>query len=122
MLAALTCPSQRTIGSIVLDGATLQLKFLVERRDDASDALDRKSYGAKARAPRRLALPPRHGGRMPHLLDPKPLSNDEDYCPAIDELEALMTADPDTPGGRRFDELATLIEDYEGARPRVDHR
>jgi len=28
-----------------------------------------------------------------------------------------MAADPDTPRGRRFDELASLIEDYENGAP-----
>ncbi|HEY3179027.1 MAG TPA: hypothetical protein VGL25_09120 [Casimicrobiaceae bacterium] len=54
---------------------------------------------------------------MPHILDPKRLLRDEDYFAALDELEGLMTADPDTPEGRRFDELATLIDDYEIAHP-----
>jgi len=31
-----------------------------------------------------------------------------------------MAADPDTPQGRRFDELAALIDDYEGAHPSAD--
>jgi HTH-type transcriptional regulator/antitoxin HigA len=57
---------------------------------------------------------------MPHVLDPKRLSTDEDYCAALDELEDLMTADPDTPQGRRFDELAVLIDEYEVAHPRGD--
>jgi len=54
---------------------------------------------------------------MPHVLDPRHLSTDEDYCAALDELEDLMAADPDTPQGRRFDELAGLIEAYETAHP-----
>ena len=53
---------------------------------------------------------------MPHILDPKRLSTDEVYCAALDELEDLMAADPDTPRGRRFDELASLIEAYESGR------
>ena len=57
---------------------------------------------------------------MSHILDPKRLLNDDDYCAALDELEELMTADPDTPQGRRFDELAALIDDYEGAHPPGD--
>jgi HTH-type transcriptional regulator/antitoxin HigA len=57
---------------------------------------------------------------MSHILDPKRLLNDDDYCAALDELEGLMTADPDTPQGRRFDELAALIDDYEGAHPPAD--
>jgi len=31
---------------------------------------------------------------MSHILDPKRLLNDDDYCAALDELEGLMTADP----------------------------
>lgn len=50
---------------------------------------------------------------MSHLLDPHRIASDADYAAALDELEALMLADPDTPAGRRFDELVTLIEDYE---------
>ncbi|TMG95779.1 MAG: hypothetical protein E6H71_12240 [Betaproteobacteria bacterium] len=57
---------------------------------------------------------------MSHILDPKRLLNDDHYCAALDELERLMAADPDTPQGRRFDELAALIDDYEGAHPRAD--
>ena len=57
---------------------------------------------------------------MSHILDPKRLLNDHEYCAALDELERLMAADPDTPQGRRFDELAALIDDYEGAHPRAD--
>ena len=34
---------------------------------------------------------------MPHILDPKRLLNDDDYCAALNELEGLMAADPDTP-------------------------
>ena len=57
---------------------------------------------------------------MSHILDPKRLLNDDDYCAALNELEGLMAADPDTPHGRRFDELAALIDDYEGAHPSAD--
>ena len=57
---------------------------------------------------------------MSHILDPKRLLNDHEYCAALEELEGLMTADLDTPQGRRFDELAALIDDYEGAHPRAD--
>ncbi len=43
---------------------------------------------------------------MSHLLDPESLRDEADYIAALDELEDLMLADPGTPGGRRFDELA----------------
>ena len=36
---------------------------------------------------------------------------------APDELETLMAMDPDTPAGRRCDELLALIEAYEASNP-----
>jgi HTH-type transcriptional regulator / antitoxin HigA len=53
---------------------------------------------------------------MPHVLDPLQIRDDSQYCAALDELEDLMLADPDTPAGRRFDELVRLIENYEVRR------
>jgi len=53
---------------------------------------------------------------MAHILDPKHLSNDRDYCAALDELQRVMDADADTPAGWRIDELALLIPEYETAR------
>ena len=50
---------------------------------------------------------------MPHLLDPQRLDTEADYLAALDELEDLMGLDPDTPAGRRVDELVELIEEYE---------
>lgn len=55
---------------------------------------------------------------MSHLLDPSCLR--DDAVAALDELEDLMLADPDTPGGRRFDELVVLIEEYEARRDGYD--
>ena len=57
---------------------------------------------------------------MAHVLDPAQLRDDSQYVAALDELEDLMLADPDTPGGRRFDELVRLIEDYETRRDGYD--
>jgi len=57
---------------------------------------------------------------MTHLLDPSQIRDDTQYCAALDELEDLMLADPGTPGGRRFDELVRLIEDYEVRRDGYD--
>ena len=57
---------------------------------------------------------------MAHLLDPSSLRDEAAYAAALDELEDLMLADPGTPGGRRFDELAVLIEDYEARRDGYD--
>lgn len=50
---------------------------------------------------------------MSHVLDPDHLVTDAHYSAALDELEELMLSDPDTPAGRRFDELVALIEEYE---------
>ncbi|MBS0322038.1 MAG: hypothetical protein JSR18_15960 [Proteobacteria bacterium] len=50
---------------------------------------------------------------MAHLLDPSRLDSESAYASALDELESLLLSDPDTPAGRRFDELVALIEDYE---------
>ena len=51
---------------------------------------------------------------MAHVLDPGQLDTESAYLAALDELEDLMATDPDTPAGRRFDELVALIEEYEG--------
>jgi HTH-type transcriptional regulator/antitoxin HigA len=53
---------------------------------------------------------------MSHLFDPETLHDDVEYAAAIDELEQLLLADPDTPAGRRFDELITLIEEFDARR------
>ena len=50
---------------------------------------------------------------MCHVLDPKAITTYKEYQAALGELDELMLADPDTPAGRRFDELVALIEDYE---------
>ncbi|MEO8508585.1 MAG: hypothetical protein ABI593_13240 [Betaproteobacteria bacterium] len=57
---------------------------------------------------------------MSHLLDPLTLPDQAAYAAALDELEDLMLADPGTPGGRRFDELVVLIEEYEARRDGYD--
>ncbi len=59
---------------------------------------------------------------MSHLLDPVRLTSAAAYVAALDELEDLTLADPGTPGGRRFDELVTLIEEYEAERDGYDLR
>ena len=59
---------------------------------------------------------------MPHVLDPQHLDSEAAYLAALDELEQLMATDPDTPAGRRFDELVDLIDDYEArAAGRASH-
>lgn len=54
---------------------------------------------------------------MGHPLDPGTISSERDYAAALDELDRLMLCDPDTPSGRRFDELVALIDAYELAHP-----
>ena len=57
---------------------------------------------------------------MTHLFDPPCLANETAYAAALDELEGLMLAEPDTPAGCRFDELTVLIEEYEARRDGYD--
>ncbi len=59
---------------------------------------------------------------MAHLLDPASITTEAAYAAALDELEDLMLADPGTPGGRRFEELVDLIEEYEAQRDGYDLR
>jgi hypothetical protein len=67
---------------------------------------------------RRVLHPYLPGGfAMPHLLDPPHLDTEAAYLAALDELEALMAEDPDTPAGHRCDELLALIEAYEAREP-----
>ena len=44
------------------------------------------------------------------------LRDDNAYVAAMDELDGLALAEPDTPAGRRFDELVRLIEEYDALR------
>jgi antitoxin component HigA of HigAB toxin-antitoxin module len=53
---------------------------------------------------------------MTHLFDPPCLQDEAAYSAALDELEDLMLAEPGSPAGHRFDELAALIKDYEACR------
>jgi antitoxin component HigA of HigAB toxin-antitoxin module len=50
---------------------------------------------------------------MAHLLDPRELQCKAAYLAALDELDDLLSTDPDTPAGQRFDELVNLIEAWE---------
>jgi antitoxin component HigA of HigAB toxin-antitoxin module len=54
------------------------------------------------------------------LRNPAEIADDAQYAAALDELEDLMLAEPGSAGARRFDELATLIEEYEARRDGYD--
>ena len=43
----------------------------------------------------------------------KPIKTDTDYRAALKEIEALMTAELDSPEGEKLDVLVTLVEAYE---------
>ena len=46
-------------------------------------------------------------------MDIKPIKTKADYKAALEEIESLMRAKPDTPAGDRLDVLVTLVEAYE---------
>lgn len=46
-------------------------------------------------------------------MEIKPIKTDADYRAALQEVESLMTADPNTPEGEKLDVMVTLIEAYE---------
>lgn len=51
--------------------------------------------------------------------DIKPIKTRADYRLALKEIEALMTAERDTPEGERLDVLVTLVEAYENRHCRL---
>ena len=46
-------------------------------------------------------------------MDIRPIKTEADYQAALEEIERLFEAAPDTPEGDRFDVLTTLVEAYE---------
>lgn len=46
-------------------------------------------------------------------MDIKPIRTEQDYQVALEEIERLMDAQPETPDGDRLDVLATLVEAWE---------
>jgi HTH-type transcriptional regulator/antitoxin HigA len=46
-------------------------------------------------------------------MDIRPIKTEEDYRATLQEIESLMTAEPNTPEGERLDVLVTLVEAYE---------
>lgn len=57
---------------------------------------------------------------MTQAQDPPRIADEAAYIAALEELDDLMLAEPDTPAARRFDELNLLIEDYEARRDGYD--
>ena len=49
-------------------------------------------------------------------MDIKPIKTDEDYRAALEEIERLMDAQPNTPEGDRLDVLTTLVDAWEEKR------
>jgi HTH-type transcriptional regulator/antitoxin HigA len=50
----------------------------------------------------------------------RPIKTKADYRAALKEVEALMTAERDTPEGERLDVLVTLVEAYENRHYPLD--
>ncbi len=46
-------------------------------------------------------------------MDIKPIRTEQDYRAALEEIERLMDAEPETPDGDQLDVLATLVEAWE---------
>lgn len=46
-------------------------------------------------------------------MEIKPIKTDADYRAALNEIETLMMAKPDSPEGEKLDVMVTLIEAYE---------
>lgn len=57
---------------------------------------------------------------MTRSPDPARLHDEAAYVSALEELDDLMLAEPDTPAGHRFEELSVLIEEYEARRDGYD--
>jgi hypothetical protein len=95
------------------DGAISQV-----RRNSPAAVCPQAAPGAPTRsrgsgpAPSRAQRIPERTS-MAHVLDPRELQSEAAYLAALDELDYLLSTDPDTPAGFRFDELVTLIEAWE---------
>ena len=53
-------------------------------------------------------------------MEIKPIRTKADYRAALKEIEALMSAERDTPEGERLDVLVTLVEAYENRHYPLD--
>ena len=47
------------------------------------------------------------------MVEVRPIRTEQDYEAALDQIESLMSAAPETPEGDRLDVLVTLVEAYE---------
>ncbi len=52
-------------------------------------------------------------------MDIRPIRNDQDHAAALDEIERLWGADPDSEAGERLEVLLTLVDAYEEAHHAV---
>jgi HTH-type transcriptional regulator/antitoxin HigA len=53
-------------------------------------------------------------------MDIKPIKTDADYRAALEEIETLMMAAPDSSEGKKLDVLVTLVEAYEAKHYPLD--
>lgn len=53
-------------------------------------------------------------------MDIRPIRDEADYDAALEAIDGLMDAEPDTPEADRLDVLVTLVEAYEARRWPVD--
>jgi len=53
-------------------------------------------------------------------MDIKPIKTDADYRAALEEIETLMMAAPDSSEGEKLDVLVTLVEAYEAKHYPLD--
>ena len=55
-------------------------------------------------------------------MDANSIKTDEDRNAALEEIERLMDAEPETPDGDRLDVLATLVEAWEEKHFPIEER
>ena len=53
-------------------------------------------------------------------MEIRPIKTEADYQAALQTIESLMMAEPDSPEGDRLDVLATLVEAYERVHYPID--
>ena len=55
-------------------------------------------------------------------MDANSIKTNEDYNAALEEIERLMDAEPETPDGDRLDVLVTLVEEWEEKHVPIEER